>query len=64
MEKKITYTFTDDEIDYAVYLATHGRKLDRNDVQALIYGAEKWVEFKKECKKDPSYQWGYGHTYY
>ena len=64
MKREIIYSFTDDEIRYAIYKVTNGMQLDEYDARALVYGAEKWVEFKDECSKDPSYQWGYGHTYY
>ncbi len=64
MERKIIYTFTDTEIEEAVYKFKNNYSLNSTELLALAAGAEKWVEFKKECKADPSYQWGYGHCYY
>lgn len=64
MNIEITYTFTDDEIAEAVYKANHNSSLTLTDLKALIYGSQQWINFKEECKTDPSYQWGCGHVYY
>lgn len=64
MERKIVYSFTDAEIKEAVYKFKNNYPLDSTELIALVCGAEKWIEFKEECKADPSYQWGYGHCYY
>ena len=64
MEKEIIYTFTDEEMADAVYKVKNGLELEGMDILALACGAEKWIDFKEECKMDPSYQWGYGHTSY
>lgn len=64
MERKITYSFTDEEIKEAVDKFKNNCPLNSIELIALVCGAEKWIEFKEECKADPSYQWGYGHCYY
>ena len=63
MKIETTYTFTDEEIKEAVKKVRHYQAIDMIDLFALTDGAEKWVNFKKECENDPSYQWGFGHTY-
>jgi len=64
MERKITYSFTDEETKEAVDKFKNNCPLNSIELIALVCGAEKWIEFKEECKADPSYQWGYGHCYY
>jgi len=64
MERTITYSFTDEEIKEAVDKFKNNCPLNSIELIALVCGAEKWIEFKEECKADPSYQWGYGHCYY
>lgn len=63
MKVETIYTFTEQEIKDAIYKVKNGRQVNAVDVLALTYGAEKWVDFKEECYADPSYQWGYGHSY-
>lgn len=61
---RVETTYTTEDIEYVLFKVERGEPLTRSDVQALIYGSQKWVDFKKECNADPSYQWGYGHIYY
>ena len=63
MKIELNYTFTDEEILNAIYKFQNGRDLNTFDSLAIVYGATQWINFKEECKADPSYQWGYGHTY-
>ena len=63
MKVELNYIFTDEEISNALYKFKQGKELDVFDNLAIVYGAAQWVNFKEECKADPSYRWGYGHTY-
>lgn len=60
----INYIFTDNEIREALDKVSSGMALTDIEARAIIAGAKKWIDFKDECEKDSSYQWGYGYTYY
>lgn len=64
MESKVIKNFTDYEIKEVLYKIEHGHYINQEDIEILVYASKKWLEFKEECKSDPSYQWGYGNIHY
>lgn len=64
MNVNINYTFSEKEVAHAIYDIEHSNTITQLDLMALIYASQKWLDMKEECRKDPSYQWGYGHIIY